>query len=286
MDLSNIEAVDIHTHPQTEEFLAAMGARRSQMGEHFDSERRPVSFGEQADLYRSHRMMAVLCNSDDETISGVPPAPNDLIGAAAAEHPDVFIPFAGIDPWKGGAAIAEIRRCHAEFGIKGIGELNPARQKFYPNDESLYPVWEVCQELGLVVMFHMGFPGAGAGRPGGMGFKLDHVRPLHLDSMAADFPALNVISAHPGWPFHHENLAACWHKSNFWIDLSGFAPKYWPSEVVHYANSLIQDRVLFGTDWPVIPVDRWLEEFATLDFKPAVQRKIMLENAVGLLQLS
>ncbi|HEX9854226.1 MAG TPA: amidohydrolase family protein [Acidimicrobiia bacterium] len=280
-----VVAIDIHTHPQTEEFLAAMGARRKQMGEHFGSERAPVSFDEQADHYRGHRMMAVLTNSDDETISGVPPAPNDLIGAAAAAHPDVFIPFAGIDPWKGDAAIDEIGRCHANFGIKGIGELNPARQKFYPNDERLYPVWEACQELGLVVMFHMGFPGAGAGRPGGMGYKLDHVRPIHLDSMAADFPELNVISAHPGWPFHHENLAACWHKANYWIDLSGFAPRYFPQEVVHYANSLIQDRVLFGTDWPVIPVERWLTEFAELDIKPGVREKIMLENARRLLAL-
>ncbi len=285
MNLSHVEAIDIHTHPQTEEFLAAMGARRRQMGEHFKSERTPISFDEQADIYRSRGMAAVLCNSDDETVSGVPPAPNDLIGQAAADHPDAFIPFAGIDPWKGAAAIDEIRRCHDEYGIRGIGELNPARQKFYPNDEQLYPVWDTCRELGLVVMFHMGYPGAGAGRPGGMGYKLDYVRPLHLDAMAADFPELNVISAHPGWPFHHENLAACWHKANFWIDLSGFAPRYWPAEVVHYANSLIQDRVLFGTDWPVIPIDRWLREFAELDFKPVVEKKIMLENAKRLLNL-
>lgn len=278
--MERIEAIDVHTHPQTEEFLAAMGARRRQMGEHFGSERTPVSFAEQADMYRDRRMMAVLCNSDDETTSGVPGAPNDLIGKAAEAHPDVFIPFAGVDPWKGDVAIAEIRRCHAEFGIKGIGELNPTRQKFFPNDERHYPIWEVCQELGIVVMFHMGFAGAGAGRPGGMGFKLDAVRAIpYLDDVAADFPELQVIHAHPGWPFHHEALAACWHKSNLWIDLSGFAPRYFPDEVVHYANSLIQDRVLFGTDWPVIPIDRWLEEFSELPIKDEVRRKILLDNA-------
>ena len=129
IDLKRLSAIDIHTHPQTEEFLAAMGARRKQMGDHFKSRRTPVSFAEQADLFRSHRMAAVLCNSDDETISGVPPAPNDLIGRAAVDHEDVFIPFAGIDPWKGAGAIEEIRRCHSEFGIKGIGELNPARSR-------------------------------------------------------------------------------------------------------------------------------------------------------------
>ena len=284
LHIDDVVAIDIHTHPQTEEFLAAMGARRRQMGEHFKNERTPVSFAEQADLFRDRRMMAVLCNSDDETISGVPGAPNDLIGSAVDAHPDVFIPFAGIDPHKGTAAIEEIRRCHAEFGIKGIGELNPVRQKFFPNDETFYPIWEVCQELGIVVMFHMGFAGAGAGRPGGMGYKLEAARAIpHLDDMAADFPELQIIHAHPGWPFHHEAVAACWHKSNFWIDLSGFAPRYFPDEVVHYANSLIQDRVLFGTDWPVIGIDRWMDEFAALPVKDSVRPKILKENARRLL---
>ncbi len=284
MTIDDVVAIDIHTHPQTEEFLAAMGARRRQMGEHFRQERRPVSFGEQADMHREHRMMAVLCNSNDETVSGVPGAPNDLIGKAVEDHPDVFIPFAGIDPHTGEAAIEEIRRCHALFGIKGIGELNPSRQKFFPNDEAFYPIWEVCQELGLVVMFHMGFAGAGAGKPGGMGYKLDAVRAIpYLDDVAADFPELNVIHAHPGWPFHHEALASCWHKSNLWIDLSGFAPRYFPNEVVQYANSLIQDRVLFGTDWPVIGIERWMTEFSELPIKDSVRPKILKENARRLL---
>ena len=284
LHIDDVVAIDIHTHPQTEEFLAAMGARRRQMGEHFKNERTPVSFAEQADLFRERRMMAVLCNSDDETISGVPGAPNDLIGSAVVAHPDVFIPFAGIDPHKGVAAIEEIRRCHAEFGIKGIGELNPVRQKFFPNDETFYPIWETCQELGIAVMFHMGFAGAGAGRPGGMGYKLEAARAIpHLDDMAADFPELQIIHAHPGWPFHHEAVAACWHKSNFWIDLSGFAPRYFPDEVVHYANTLIQDRVLFGTDWPVIGIDRWMDEFAELPIKDTVRPKILKDNARRLL---
>lgn len=282
----DIVAIDIHTHPQTEEFLAAMGARRRQMGEHFGEERDPVSFAEQADLFRSRKMMAVLCNSDDETISGVPGAPNDLIGQAAADHPDTFIPFAGIDPHKGTAAIDEIRRCHAEFGIKGVGELNPSRQKFRINDHQFYPIWEVCQELGLVLTLHMGFAGAGAGRPGGMGYLLDAVRPIpYLDELAADFPELQIIHAHPGWPFHQETLAVAWHKSNVWIDLSGFAPRYFPAEVVHYANSLLQDRVLFGTDWPVIGIDRWMNEFRELPIKEEVRSKILLDNARRLLEI-
>ncbi|MCU1431476.1 MAG: 4-hydroxyphenyl-beta-ketoacyl-CoA hydrolase [Actinotalea sp.] len=282
-----IVAIDAHTHPQTEEFLVAMGPRREQMGEHFGRERTPISFAAQADLYRSRNMMAVILNSDSETVSGVPGASNDLLGQAQTTHSDVFIGFCGIDPWKGAAAVAEIRRCKDEYGIYGVGELNAARQRFRPNDRHFYPIWEACAELGLVVMFHSGFPGAGAGRPGGMGVKLEYSRPIpYLDDVAADFPELKIISAHPAWPWHLEALAACWHKSNIYLDLSGWGPRYLPTEVVHYANSLLQDRVLFGTDWPALDIDRTWKEFQDLSWKPEVRQKILLDNAAALFGLS
>jgi predicted TIM-barrel fold metal-dependent hydrolase len=284
---ADITAIDVHTHPQTEEFLAAMGARRKQMGSHFGKERVAVSFAEMADNYRARNMMAVIVNSDDETQSGVPGAPNALLGKAMADHPDVFLAFCGVDPWKGEAALEEVRRCHGEYGVLGVGELNPSRQRFYPNDRRFYPLWELCAELDLVVMFHCGFPGAGAGTPGGMGYQLDHARPVpYLDAVAADFPELRIIAAHPGWPWYLENLAACWHKKNDYIDLSGWAPKYLPAEVVRYADSLITSRVLFGSDWPVIDPDRWLTEFAELPFKDASRQRILLDNACELFGLT
>jgi len=283
---ANITAIDVHTHPQTEEFLAAMGARRTQMGSHFGKERVAVSFDEMAAKYRARNMMAVIVNSDDETQSGRPGAPNHLLGDAMTAHPDVFLAFCGIDPWKGRAALEEVRRCHGEFGALGVGELNPARQRFHPNDRRFYPLWELCAELGLVVMFHSGFPGAGAGTPGGMGYKIDYARPVpYLDDVAADFPELSIIAAHPGWPWHLENLAACWHKKNYYIDLSGWSPKYLPAEVVHYADSIITSRVLFGSDWPVLDPDRWVTEFDALGLKPASVDRIMLRNALELFGL-
>jgi predicted TIM-barrel fold metal-dependent hydrolase len=282
----DLVAIDVHTHPQTEEFLAAMGSRRGQMAQHFKQERPVVSFAAQADAYRERRMMAVIVNSDSETTSGIKGAPNDLLGKAQAEHPDVFLAFAGIDPWKGRAAVEEIRRCHAEYGIVGVGELNAARQAFLPNDPKFFPIWETCAELGLVVMFHTGFPGAGAGTPGGGGYRLENARPVpYLDDVAARFPELRIISAHPGWPWHLENLAMVWHKSNVYLDLSGWAPRYLPAEVVKYADSLITDRVLFGTDWPVLTVERWLADFDALGLKESSRRRILLDNALDLFGL-
>lgn len=287
MSTPDLVAIDVHTHPQTEEFLAAMGGRQQQMADHFRQSRPVVSFAEQADIYRERRMMAVIVNSDSETTSGIKGAPNDLLGKAQAEHPDVFLAFAGIDPWKGRAAMEEIRRCHGEYGIVGVGELNPARQRFLPNDPHFTPIWELCEELGLVLMFHGGFPGAGAGTPGGGGYQLEYARPIpYVDDVAARHPELKIISAHPAWPWHLDNLAMVWHKSNVYMDLSGWAPRHLPPEVVHYANKMISDRVLFGTDWPVLTVDRYLEQFDALDLEPESRRKILLDNALRLFGLA
>ena len=280
-------AIDFHAHPQTEEMLRAKGHRRDELARFLGPNRSPISFAEMADRYRSRKMMAVILNADDETTSGAVPAPNDALAQAERDHPDVFFAFGAVDPWKGAAAIRELRRCKEELGIRGIGEFNPGRQHFYPNDRHFYPIWEECQRLGLIVLFHTGTLGAGAGKPGGMGFKLKYTRPIPaLDDLAADFPELRIVAAHPGWPWHLESLALVQHKANVWLDLSGWAPKYLPSEVVHYTNSLISDKVLFATDWPAIDTDRYIAEFKELGLKPEVRERVLRENAQRLLGIS
>lgn len=279
-----LEGIDIHVHPKTEEFIRATGARAAQMAAYFKRENAPVSFQALADQYRGRRMMAVLLNSDDESVSGNPPVPNDTIADAVRRHPDVFLGFGGVDPWKGAPAVREIERCATELGLRGL-KFNPGRQKFFPNDQRFYPLYEAAAKHNLIVLFHTGMLGAGAGTPGGMGYKLKYTQPIHLDDVAGDFPELRIIGAHPSWPWQEESLAIARHKSNFYIDLSGWAPKYFSSSLVQYANTVLQDKVLFGSDWPAIKVERWLEEFAELPIKPEVRRKIMLDNARALLGL-
>ena len=287
MSATDLVASDVHVHPKDEEWIKASGRRAEQMAAYFGRENTPVSLDDLADQYRARKMMAVLMNSTDVTTSGITPVPNDRVAAAVRKHPDVFIGFGAIDPHQGKIAQDEIRRMHEELGLRGIGELNPGRQAFYPNDERFYPLWEEAAKRGLVVLFHTGMMGAGAGTPGGLGFKLKYTRPIpYLDDVAADFPDLRIIAAHPAWPWQDEALAMARHKSNVYLDLSGWAPKYFPEQLVQYANSILQDRVLFGSDWPAIKVERWLEEFAALPLKPEVRPKIMLENAKKLFGLA
>jgi predicted TIM-barrel fold metal-dependent hydrolase len=109
--------------------------------------------------------------------------------------------------------------------------------------------------------------------------------PLHLDDVAADFPDLTIIMAHPAVPWQEEQLAVVLHKGNVYMDLSGWSPKYFRPILTQYATSLLQDKVLFGSDYPVLQPERWLKDFEALEMKPEVRQKILLENARKLLNL-
>jgi hypothetical protein len=283
--LDEVVAIDFHVHMSDEAAMMSRGQRAKQMAAYFGSERKIVTAEEMADRYRERRMIAVLMNSTDVTTSGHQPVPNDHIAKTVKDHPDVFVGFGVIEPQLGAVAVEEVKRI-ADLGLRGVGELNPGRQKFFPNDPSYYPIWEEAAKHDLVVLFHSGMMGAGAGTPGGRGYKLKYGHPIpYVDDVAADFPELRIVSAHPSWPWQAESLAMARHKSNVYIDLSGWAPKYFPAELVQYASTILQDRSLFGSDWPAIPVERWLEEFDQLGLRPEIRRKIVLENAKALLRL-
>lgn len=275
-------AIDVHVHIHDARAWELRGpeARRriEERARYFKKAAEPVSLEDQASQYRDRDMMAVLMNGTDETVTGIPPVPNDFLAEAVEKHPDVFLGFGIVDPWQGELARREIRRCK-ELGLVGIGEFNPARQHFYPNDPRFYPLWAEAEQQGLAVLFHSGYAAAGSGRPGGRGVKLKYTQPLHLDDVAADFPELRIICAHPSWPWTAESLAIARHKANVYIDLSGWAPSYFPAELVQQVNSLLQDKALFGSDSPSLPLDRWLREFDALEIKPEVRRKVMLDNA-------
>ena len=288
IDLSSITAIDVHTHVhksvRAEQDPAGSG--REAMGEYFRIGTMPrYSVPELADYYRQRGMAAITFTVDSVSQSGEDPVPDNFeIAELAAEHADVLIPFASIDPHRGAAGVAQVRRLATEFGIRGV-KFHPGAQAFYPNDRMAYPLYEVIQAAGLPALFHTGQTGAGAGAPGGMGLRLKYSNPLYLDDVAADFPELTIVMAHPSFPWQDEALAVATHKPTCFIDLSGWSPKYFPPNLVQYANTLLKERVLFGTDYPVLDPDRWMRDFEQLPIKPEVRLLIMKENAIRMLKL-
>ena len=196
----------------------------------------------------------------------------------------MLIPFASIDPARGPAGVREARRLAEGFAVRGF-KFHPNLQGFFPNDRSAYPLYEAIEELGLPAIFHTGQTGIGAGVRGGGGVRLKYSNPMSIDDVAVDFPDLRIVMAHPSFPWQDEALAVATHKPNVFIDLSGWSPKYFPPQLVRYANTLLKDKVLFGSDYPLLTPDRWLADFDTLDIKPEVKPRILKLNAARLLGL-
>ncbi len=164
-------------------------------------------------------------------------------------------------------------------------KFHPSVQDFYPNDRLAYPLYEVIAEAKLPALFHTGQTGVGAGTRGGGGIRLKYSNPMLLDDVAADFPEMPIILAHPSFPWQEEALSVATHKPQVYIDLSGWSPKYFPPLLVQYANTLLKDKILFGSDYPLITPERWMEEFAKLPIKPEVRPLILKQNAARLLKL-
>ena len=280
-------AIDAHMHPVADP-RATRGTAKAfheAASKYFGAERKEESVAETADMYRGLDMMAVMLALDSESGSGRPAVTNDFVAEAVRDHPDVYIGFASVDPWKGKIAIDEVKRAVEELGLSGF-KFHPATQAFTPNDRHFYPIYEAIAAYGLPVLFHTGTTGIGAGMPGGGGIKLGTCRPIpHLDDVAADFPDITLILAHPSWPWQDEALAMAVHKPNVYIDLSGWSPKYFSESLIRYTNSMLQDKVMFGTDYPFLTPERWLADFEKAPFKDEVRPKILLKNAQRLLKL-
>jgi predicted TIM-barrel fold metal-dependent hydrolase len=287
MDLDELVAIDVHTHVHAsvrDEQPRTDGA--ADMGEYFGIGTMPkYSLPALAAYYRERKMAAVAFGVDSISQTGEEPVPsNEEVAELAAEHADVIIPFASIDPARGAAGVRAARRLITDHGVRGF-KFHPNTQAFFPNDRAAYPLYEVIAEHGRIALFHTGQTGVGAGRRAGGGIRLKYSNPLHVDDVAVDFPDMPIILAHPSFPWQDEALSVATHKPQVYIDLSGWSPKYFPPQLVQYANSLLKDKVLFGSDFPVITPDRWLEDFAGLPIKDEVRPKILKENAARLFGL-
>jgi uncharacterized protein len=285
IDLENIVAIDVHTHVQAS-VEAGRGfpedSPEAAVAQVFGSDAL-LSVPELAAFYRERNMLAV-CFMVDSVRWGGPVTNEEILELAASER-DALIPFVSIDPHRGREGVEWARRLIDEHDVRGF-KFHPSLQHFFPDDRMAYPLYEVIAEHGLIALFHTGQTGVGAGTRGGGGIRLKYSNPMDVDDVAVDFPDMDIILAHPSFPWQDEALSVATHKPRVYIDLSGWSPKYFPAQLVQYANSLLRDKVLFGSDFPVITPERWMKDFAAIGIKDEVRPKIMKDNAARLLGLS
>ena len=286
IDLKKIIAIDVHTHAEIS-CRQPFDDFRPDLDEafikYFKATKRPT-IQETCDYYRSLNIAFVMFTVDAEFEVGRRRVPNEEVAEEAMKNSDIMIPFASIDPHKGKMGVREAKKLIADFPIKGF-KFHPTAQGFYPNDRMAWPLYEVIVSAGLPMLFHSGHSGLGTGARAGGGLRLEYSNPMYLDDVAIAFPDFPVIIAHPSWPWQDEALSVALHKPNIYIDLSGWSPKYFPAQLVQYANTQLKNKILFGTDFPLITPERWMKDFETTGFKDEVKPLIMKENAVRMLQL-
>lgn len=219
---------------------------------------------------------------DVETTFGIK-ASNEAVAEFCAEHGPRFVGYAGVDPHKGADAVRELEQAVRELGLRGLN-LQCFEHRLAINDAKMYPLYAKCVELGVPVNIHTG-----------INFSteclMEHGRPILLDEVMVHFPRLRVVASPPGWPWVHELIAVAWRHANVHIGVSAVRFKYLDvphsgyEALVTYGNGVLQDRMLFGTSFPMQPIERAVEEMAALPLKDSVREKWLYKNAARLLDL-
>lgn len=275
-------AIDVHVHPSTR------GLDRDACG-YFKRDLAEVPVTEEAfaALFARHDVKALLIGWHPSTVTVGTRNTNEYVIDLVARYPDTFAGvLASLDVSsetqaelvKQGESLLKNPR------VKGF-KFHPPDQNFYPNDRKYYGLWELLQAGSKPVMFHTGFTVLGANQDGGKGIGLDCGRPIHLDTVARDFPKMKIIAAHPGWPWQEELIGVLTHKKNVYVDTSGYLAEQLPEPFQRAIRGRLQDKALFGTDFPYVDVERALLSLDKLGLSDTVKEKILLSNARSLFGL-
>jgi uncharacterized protein len=232
-----------------------------------------------AEKYTGLEMFGNCLGRDSRTATGHIDVSNDYVAAVVKKYPDNFLGIGSVDPWLGKQAIYEAERAVKELGLKGL-KFEPYRQLFFLNDTQFYPLWGKIQELGVPIMVHTGtIQNTGD-------YKLKYNRPIpYIDDVASDFPGLIIIACHPSFPWQDETLAMATYKKNVLIELSAGYPRDFSDNLVKFMNKGLQDKIMFGSGYPLFEPAEWVGQFRELPVSPSVRENVLYGNAAGLFGL-
>jgi predicted TIM-barrel fold metal-dependent hydrolase len=235
---------------------------------------------EKMDRAGIERSLLIAVRAGDINIKGGFEIPYKTVHDICQKYPDRFSGLGGVDPFRGMQGLRELERAVTEYGFVGA-HLYPHWCGLPPDHAKYYPYYTKCAELDIPIMMQVGhnlvysrerrLPSVG--------------RPICLDQVAIDFPELKLLGIHIGVPWTDEMISMCWKHENVFTAGDAYAPKYWPESFVHYANSYGKEKVLFGTDWPVIDPERAVKEIDELGFRDDAKQLLMRDNALRVFKL-
>jgi uncharacterized protein len=277
--------IDLHCYPGTPTWIESQGPYPAELARYWKRDWVGKSEDDVIAEFTGAGVEACLVALDLETTVAAPPCTNEYVHGMWKRHPQRVIQCWGaVEPAKGEIAMIQARKAIKELGFIGF-HFHPIMQHFAVSDSRYYPLFEEINAMGAAVMIDVGTTGMGAGMPGGNGALVRHAHPEHIDQLAADFPNLKIIMAHPGWPWVDETTAVALHKGNVYWEMSGWAPKHFPGNLKVDIRGRLQDKIMFGSDYPSLPYERILREWDELGYKPEVMEKIMHGNAERVLGL-
>jgi len=265
--------IDTHCHMFSENELREAGDAPMVAMERFGRDSQPVRRVEQT-------VAEMAAAGIDRAVLIPMPTPqldvkrnNDEIASWVGQHPDKLVGFGSVNVHDSFAAVQEIKRCVEDLGLLGL-KFHPPAQAFYPNDASLYPIWEACVRYKLPVLIHTGTTWWGFS-------KIKYAKPESIDDVACDFRELVIIMAHWGQPWWEEAIAVAWRHPNVYFDISGYGPRQVPERYLKLVNGPLQDKALFGTDYPALGFKKFVQDYQVMcqSLKPEVADKISSGNA-------
>lgn len=281
----DMRTIDLHAYPGTQVWIDSQGPFARALGDYWGKQWTGKAEADVLSDFEEAGVEPVLVALDIEGVFGAPPCSNDYVTELRDRYPKQILQAWGtVDPLKGEAAVEEATRAVNDLGVLGF-HFHPIVGRYSVDDTSLYPLWETISALKVPVMIDVGTTGMGAGVAGGLGSRISHAHPMAVDNLAADFPDLTIVAAHPGWPWVEEMTAVALHKGNVFWELSGWAPKYFPSQLKKDIRSRLRDKIMFGSDYPSLPYERIFREWRELGYADDVYEQVFHLNAERVLGL-
>lgn len=276
--------IDLHCYPNTQKWIDCQGPYVQPLADYW---KRDWSAKKEEDVIQDFKdggVEAVLVALDLSTTVNTPPCDNDYVAAMRDRHDCIIQAWGAVEPAMGQVAIDEAKHAINDLGMLGF-HFHPIMQHFSVDDTRYYPLMEEISTMGVPVMIDVGMTGMGAGTPGGMGAKTRNAHPSSIDNLAADFPNLTIIMAHPGYPWIDETTTVALHKGNVYWEMSGWGPKYLPDSIKRDMRTRLRDKMMFGSDYPSIPYERLHREWCEMGFSDEVLEGFYSGNAERVLGL-